>query len=197
MIASTIIEKIRTAAATAADKHAEAARVEAARVEAEGTILSAALEAVAPALSILVGTLRSSYRTTGVGTDRQREHIELHTERGRHLAGDSAPSEDAPRDNRGSLEGHGLYILEDGRLVERTWTGSWSRWQGEGESWVSTLREVTTDEACERAEEGLETLVQRILEMAEKAAKIERSEPAELARLQQIVGLLQGTEGGS
>jgi hypothetical protein len=194
MIASTIIDQIRSTAATAAAKHDEVARLEHARLDAEGTILSAALEAASPALPALVGQIRSAYRLTGHARDDEREEFEIDERRAAYLLGDSGPTEDTPRATRGRYEGTGLYVLEDGRIAVRTWTGSWSRWQGESSTWESALREVTPEEAC--ADWDLEAVVGAILSRVTASAASDDAdrdvaEVAEVARLQQIATLLQ------
>jgi hypothetical protein len=148
---------------------------------AEAEVLTAAIEAARPALRAICSKLVARDLTTGNGdVNRHREQVEYHQERGVHLAGDSKAEEDQPRDNSGAYEGYGLYLLVDGRLANRTWSGSWSRWQGSTTECVSVLEPVTAREAMDEWE--LSECLENLGKALQKQADGNASERAQAAR---------------
>jgi len=53
-----------------------------------------------------------------------------------------------PSDNEGMYEGADVFLRDDGALVELSYEGSWSRWQGTRCEWRGTPREITVEEFC-------------------------------------------------
>ncbi len=62
--------------------------------------------------------------------------------------GSAGPEEDHPRANAGEYEGVELWLREDGTLIELTYSGSWSRWQGASSSWEAEEREYSSAAAA-------------------------------------------------
>ncbi|MBI4822429.1 MAG: hypothetical protein HY791_39580 [Deltaproteobacteria bacterium] len=108
------------------------------------------------------------------------------------------PAFDHPSANRGSFEGSALFLRVDGSLVRLTYSGSWSKWQGEGDEWTADEKRLTPLEAvkaygAEDLPEWVARLTRRCREQLEgkqavkTKAALERAAKLEaLARLSAI-----------
>jgi len=168
---------------------AKAAQLEEDEAEAElvATIIATSL----PAIRHCAVRIRLSAGSSGGGTDRQREDVPTYyPTRGVYLGtGRAGPEEDAPRDNQGAYVGVDEFLLTDGSFARVEYSGSWSRWQGAGQSWEGELtrREwgqtrVSLDTLLERLSAAVGTLAGR--ESATKAAT------ARAAHLRAIIALI-------
>jgi hypothetical protein len=158
------------------EEHAGAKR---AAIEAEALILERALAAAKPGLKAIVSRIRSAERTAwhdNAYTSSEYDHAE---KRGVRVAGVKGPQQIHPRDNSGQYEGEALFVMEDGSLAEGSYSGSWTRWQGQGSGWQMKLVSLSAVEAMEGWElpEVLEGLAQAL-----DAQLGKRAEPAKAAR---------------
>lgn len=51
-------------------------------------------------------------------------------------------------DTKGAYEGAAVFLRDDGALVELSYEGAWSSWQGTRCEWMAIAREITVDEFC-------------------------------------------------
>jgi hypothetical protein len=143
------IESIAAKAAQVGSEFQTSVAARAERDKAEAELLEAVVEKVRPALRAISSRIKKSNRTwwpDNVSTASEHSHFE---ERGLLVHGDAHPECDHPRANRGSYEGGGLWLLTDGTFASVVYEGSWSRWQGEGESWTAELTPLTALEVAE------------------------------------------------
>lgn len=147
MNATDIINQITEAAPLVATARGELdAAIDAERT-AEAEVLARAIELARPALRALVSRIvRESYETAGRNGCNPVSRTEYHDERGLVLVDGYETCKDASG-NRGSISGCRLYLLSDGTLAEATREGSFSHWQGEADSWTSTLAPKTVRDA--------------------------------------------------
>jgi hypothetical protein len=165
-------------ASSAARVAAEKAGHDAAHAQsstAGGELLELLANTVKPALAALVARLQVGsevrfYEATGRSADTptwaQLDGVDLH---GVHVAGNSSPVEDLPRAKSGRYRGRGLWLLEDGRFAELSFSGTWSLEGPEGEVtrlWKAQLHVVSATEAAgrwrvEEIAERLATLLER------------------------------------
>ena len=76
-----------------------------------------------------------SLKSWGCGDSTSRA-----TWKGICIAGDDSEVREGCRDdNRGDIAGCGLWLSPDLTLAEIAYSGSWSRWQGEGSEWETTV----------------------------------------------------------
>jgi hypothetical protein len=144
------ITGIAATAAQVAAQHGELESAIDAERYAEAAILERAIAAAKPALRAICSALRSRDTTTGLADpDKQRREYETHAERGLRLDGDAKAEREQSRADSGTYGGSALYLLDDGTLAERTWSGRWTRWQGGTDETLSTLRPVTPREAMD------------------------------------------------
>lgn len=115
--------------------------------DAEGEVLTKVIEKVKPALRAICGRVVLNERTFWVNVLIERETGK--TMRGLHLDGSESEEEDYPRGNQGNYEGCGLFLRDDGQLVEVTWTGHWTRWQGRSSAFEAEVTVVTPREAMD------------------------------------------------
>jgi hypothetical protein len=135
------IKRIEELAGQVTAQHAEQQAAYGAERAAEAAVLEAALAAARPAARALASRLvrEEVSRWTDDKTSTYEETT-YHELRGAIIAGARKAERDVPRNNRGSYEGSALVLLEDGRLADLAWSGSWSKWQGEGSRVASELR---------------------------------------------------------
>lgn len=162
---NTTIESIATLAATVAAEHTASVEAHASVTSAETALLERIVEAARPALRAVSTRRRTSERTfwpdsACSATKYTPGPLAL------RVAGDG-PDEDHPRAILGTVEGCDLYLYPDGTFVEATYTGSWSRWRGEGSSWETTDRVLTTAEVA--AEYNVDDIVTAISEALSRA----------------------------
>jgi len=56
----------------------------------------------------------------------------------------AGPYENNPRQNQGSYRGVDLLLREDGKMIQMTYEGGWSRWQGSSWGWEAVIVEYVT-----------------------------------------------------
>lgn len=163
---------------------------------AAAEVLARAVEVARPALRAISSRVLQERRTfwpTSVETATEETY---HDVRGLRLAGDG-PERDHPRANDGAIEGEDLLLLDDGRFVRLTWSGSWTRWQGRSsesrsELEILTLAEVVAgwdlDEILAALAKALEAQLSGRAEKTTKAAT-ERAE-----KLRAVAALLGGAK---
>jgi len=187
------ITEIQSVATQVAAQYTETQAAFAAERDAEAALLTAAITAARPALRAISSRILEQSTTTGLATDRQREHTSYRSERGLLLAGVSRPQRDAQRDNSGSYEGCALYLLTDGTLACVVWSGHWSRWQGSSDEQESRLTALTPREAMDTwdcADVITEIHDALAKQLAGKAAEKATAARARAAKLQAILALL-------
>jgi hypothetical protein len=188
------IKRIEQLTNTVAEQHAEQQAAYGAERAAEAAVLEAALAAARPALRALVGRIVREERTRWHDNAYTSTERDYHEERGVAIAGDG-PERLHPRDTDGRWAGHTLYLLEDGRLAQVAWGGTWTKWQGRGSAQTGDLHVYESVLACVEdgwdAEEAVEGLAEALERQAsgrapERAAKArERAE-----RLRAVAKLL-------
>jgi hypothetical protein len=114
--------------------------------EAEAELLTRVVEAVKPALRAVSTRRRITERT--FWPDRACPETVYTAGPAALRVHGSGPKEDYPRANRGSIEGTDLFLNPDGTWTETTYSGSWSRWQGEGSSWDAEAKVLTAHEVA-------------------------------------------------
>lgn len=188
-----LVAHIAVLAPQAAATQAELDAAIKAERDAEAAVLARAIELARPALRSICYRLKSLHRISGIATDRWREVVDHHPLPGLHLDGDSKADRDAPRDNNGVYEGRGLYLLADGTLAVREWSGSWSRWQGATDEEETTLEPVSARDAMDEWDLGdcLESLRDALRKVADgkapERAKAARERAERLAAVAALV----------
>lgn len=142
------LARIETDAPRIAREGAELNVAQNAELDAEAAVLARAIELIKPALAALAHGIRASERTFWPDSAAPATRYTVYEQGGIQLAGNGA-EEDYRRANRGDYEGRALYLLVDGTLAEATYTGSWSRWQGESSEWEAEMMPVTPREAMD------------------------------------------------
>ena len=140
------IEQITHLAATVATEHAASVAAHKTVTEAEAQLLERVVNACKPALRA-VSTRRRITERTFWPDSVCTETVYTSGPSALRVHGSGA-NEDYPRANRGSIEGTDLYLNTDGTWTEATYSGSWSRWQGEGASWDATDKTLTAHEVA-------------------------------------------------
>jgi hypothetical protein len=141
------ITEITTLAGVVAAEHAASVEAHQAVTEAEADLLARVVEAVKPALRAVSSRRRVTERT--FWPDRVcTETVYTAGPLALRVYG-SGPTEDYPRANRGSIEGTDLYLNPDGTWTEATYSGSWTRWQGESSSRDATDKALTVREVAD------------------------------------------------
>lgn len=177
----TDINQITETATKAAANAAELESAIDAERSAEADVLTAAIEAARPALRAICSRMVSRDTDFHIAdVNKARSVVEYHAERGLHLAGAANGERDQPRDNDGGYEGEGLFLLSDGSLARRTWSGAWSKWQGATDDLRSTLAPITVREAMD--EWDLDDCLKNLHEALSKAADGKAPERAAKAR---------------
>ena len=133
------IEGLAVKAAQVSSEYEASVDAIAARNRAEAELLDALIAKVKPALRALSSRIQADERVFWPDNTRSASEKTWRAERGLCVAGDDLARYDYPRANRGSFEGTGLWLLTDGTFAKITYSGSWSRWQGEGMEWLSKL----------------------------------------------------------
>jgi hypothetical protein len=187
------IEKISTSAASVAVIHADLQAAKAEEAAAEVAILERVIEAVRPALRGLSGRLVARDWAEKLGTASACQGRDYHETRAVHVAGDAGSTRDFPKENYGDFTGCGLYLTTDGTWVELTWSGRWSRYQGDGWAAIGTPRTMTTTEVVAEYDtgaivRGLAEALSRYLEG--KATDTARKSRERAAKLQALAALL-------
>ena len=181
------IEAISKAAtAVAADYEANQAAIGLER-DTEAAVLELAIKAALPGLKAVAGRVQTKCTTrwhNGYSSDVK----EKSTDRFIALAGDGATA-DHPRDDRGGYEGYRLLLSAVGRLFEVTYTGHWSRWQGEGGSLETEWKELTPRQAMDVYD--LEDLVDAITKAVQGVASRAEKTKAALERADRLQAILK------
>lgn len=189
---------VEALAAQASRVAAEDARLRAALAaegDARSELLRQVLAAVAPALPALSGRILLS-SVVRVGTDRSEsdEQRVYYSEsgapiRGVHVAGDATPRKDLPSSDAGTLRGRGIWLLEDGRFLELSFDGRWSKKDSPASTWIAQPREVALGEI---ARDSLTDVLARLASALEKQTPEARAVAAEArtARLRAVLTLL-------
>jgi hypothetical protein len=134
------LEQFRHALATVAEIGATVASQEQALAQDEAAVLEQLIANIKPVMRYIDRPIRAAGSVAGnqfahwVYTDMP--------ERGITLAGAGLEeNHDSGDQNRGDYEGNDLVLGRSGTLYYRTFAGSWSRWQGEAESWTTTAND--------------------------------------------------------
>jgi len=62
------------------------------------------------------------------------------------LTGEAGPAQSGARDDTcGDSSGTDVFLIDDGTLALVSYTGSWSRWLGEGSEWTATIEPLTLE----------------------------------------------------
>jgi hypothetical protein len=185
------IEQIAALASVVATEHTDSTKAHAAVTEAEALLLERVVDAARPALRAVSTKRRTSGRTWWP-TNSETASEYTTGSAGLRVCGDG-PEYDCPRANQGKYEGYDLFLLPDGSWIEASYTGSWSRWQGAGDSWEATERTLTTAEVA--AEYDVDVVITAIADALEKAHGSREKRTARalerVAKLQAIAKLLQ------
>lgn len=122
-----------------------------AALDAEHQAYAATLDAVVakirPALRAISSRIRVEHKEWWVGRTRTDDSSRYHDMRGVCVSDTQAgPGRGScPGDqNRGTYTGYDLFLLQDGTWCELKYSGAWTRWQGEDESWEAEVTPVTT-----------------------------------------------------
>jgi hypothetical protein len=132
---------------------------------AESALLAQVRARVQPALRALASRVTSGERTfwpDSVSTATSRSYADW---RGLRVAGDGAEY-DHPRANDGCYEGEDLFLAADGTWHQLVYTGTWSRWQGAGDSWEAEDKTLTDLDVIKKYD--LQTIVETIAEALRK-----------------------------
>ncbi len=159
------------------------------RTEAE--VLAHCIELVRPALKALCNRMLRSDSTRTVD-GKPYGVSEAFVERGLHLSGSAEPQAVQTFDEfSGTYCGHGLFLLDDGRLADRSWSGSWSKYQGSTSSWTSALNITSPLEAMQTY--GLQGCLERLLRALQQQHRSKHTQAAEerTARLQAVLALVK------
>lgn len=145
------VEQITGMAAMVAAEH-QAHQEALAKSQAAGaTLLEAVIKAALPALKAIGTRPERAYQVTGSGEPGKERSKTTHYPH-RCLAlnceqKNMGPNRDAPRDNQGEWEGQDFMLREDGVLIEMTYGGTWSRWQGSSWEWEARVIKEYPDAA--------------------------------------------------
>lgn len=153
----------------------EAGMARTAKTKAEGELLERVIEMAKPALKAVGTRPQIAYHIShhadvnyygGVQTE------ERYAARCVPLSADKfGPEEDCPRANEGRYEGRVFAVRDDGVLVQLTYSGDWSRWQGSSFGYTADVQEyrnaldaiqdgwAKVDEYIERLSKALEGAV--------------------------------------
>ena len=145
------LQKLQEQALTVAAQHEEYTAALTAEQQAEAALLDATVEAIRPALRALASKIRTGYRSWWIGTTDIDSRSEYSDTRGLYVGdGTAGPGRSNPgRDeNRGAHAGYDLFVTTDGKWLELEYSGHWSRWQGEGDEWSATERQLTSAEVA-------------------------------------------------
>lgn len=124
---------------------------------------------------------------------------------GIHVCGDKRVASETWRNgreqNRGVYSGAGLYVDPDGSFFDLTYSGEWSRWQGESSEWTATVATYSTIEDVEKAWAISPSLVEGwISALAEQIAAAQgtraKATAAATARAERLVALATLLRGG-
>jgi len=154
------IAQLKDAAQAAQHKRVEASGAIAAARQAQADVLEAILETFRPAR----GALSCQIQLSSDGEVEAEWHgIPLSCE-----PDDVGPAQEWTNQNEGKYEGSDLFYASAGEgltLIEVTYSGHWSRWQGASCDWTATVRTLSAYEAvCEwpflrRPDELVERLI--------------------------------------
>ncbi len=119
------------------------------RRAAEASLVTTMIEAVKPALRAMATRPRVSQRVFWVNASTEEE-VTRAAWAGVLVTGDpdqraAGPDEDYPRANSGAYEGAEVFLTSDG-LIELSYKGHWSRWQGASSQWEATETRLTAAE---------------------------------------------------
>lgn len=188
------LASLATTAATVAAEHTAYTEALTTEQQAEGALLTKIIATVKPALRALASGIKSrDYSTAGRNGLNPVHTYDTFTERGVLLVDEYDHDKDESG-NRGTNGGSRLYLLDGGQLAEVAREGTWSRWQGEPDTYEATLTIISAGEAVDRYE--LADMVQAIstkLEEQAKGSKAKRTKAAQaraekLAAVASLVG---------
>jgi hypothetical protein len=197
-VTSETLASLATTAAAVATEHEAFTVAVNTQNAAEAALLERIVETVKPALRALASGIKSrDYQTAGRNGCNPVHTYDTFPERGVCLVDGYTSSKDESG-NRGSNEGSRLYLLDDARLAEVAREGTWSRWQGEADTYEATLTIVSAAEAVARYEltDMVSTISTKLEEQA-KGSKVKRTKAAteraaKLAALSTLVGVGHG-----
>jgi hypothetical protein len=112
---------------------------EASLLDAEAETLETLLASLHPVMRYIDSPIRASGHCPG-GQFSSWEY-RLMPEHGLVLAGELEKNRGNGDQNRGSFAGHDLVLGRSGTLTYRSFSGSWSFWQEESESWTTAYQE--------------------------------------------------------
>jgi hypothetical protein len=162
------IEQNAPQAAVQYDEHQAAIQAER---DAEAVILDKAIASAKPALKALSSKIVSdSYETGGQNGCNPVYRYEHHKEQGVVLVDDWSREKDESG-NRGALVGKRLYLLSDGQLAEVERDGQFSHWQGDADTYETTLNIVTARQAMDiwNLDDALKSLAEALQGQANRA----------------------------
>lgn len=168
-----------------------AERAAEAELAAKSELLSNVIQLVKPALRAIGTKPQLSRRWVG-----RRDDVTRYTKRCVALSCDQpmvGPERDSDNysDTRGGFEGQDLLLREDGAIVELTYTGSWSNWQGETSSWTATVKEyASVEEAMADGWDNVELYVSCIVDaVAAAKGSREKSTKKAIERAEKLAAL--------
>ncbi len=180
---STDTTNVQTLATEAAKLATLATDYDAAReaeLDAEASVLDAAIDAVRPALrSMSKRIVQYSYETSGRNGCNPVSETRYFGSRGIVLVDDYERVKDETG-NRGDLSGARLVLLSDSTLARVKRSGSWSCWQGEADTWEAEMSMLTPREAMDRYE--LDDCLAALSAAVETATKALSSDVTDRAR---------------
>ena len=179
-VTSETLATLATTAATVATQHEAFTVARTTEREAEAALLGRIITTVKPALRALASAIKSrDYQTAGRNGCNPVHTYDTFDDRGVCLV-DGFDHDKDETGNRGTNSGSRLYLLDDGRLAEVEREGTWSRWQGEPDTWEATLTIVSAVEAVDRYElaDMIEALNTKLAEQL-KGAKPVRTKAAQ------------------
>jgi hypothetical protein len=167
----------------------------AAETAAEAAILQRAIEIARPALRALCSRLRAEhYTSSGQNGLHPTERSSWHE--GSYLCltdAKFAPATESSDGNVGRYVGCDYGVSRDGSYVCVTYSGRWSRWQGAGDTLVTTVESVTAEEMADASDvsEVLTRLADALRRSAEGGAPARAAKAlARAAKLTAIAALV-------
>jgi len=152
-------------AARVAATHKDAMTAFQAEEAARGALVRRIIQAVLPALPALSTRPVVGKRVWWPDNIRTAEEKDRADWKGICLdeGGAYGPDRDYPTANRGLYEGSATFLRSDGVVVKLTYTGRWSKWQGEAEEYTAYDAVVPDEEVCED-DAALATFTKRLTE---------------------------------
>jgi len=167
IVSTSQIEDLGAKAMMVAKAHEERTKALAELKEARCHALESFLRVIKPALPGLVGRVYSSERTFWPDSTCPETEHEVFPWRGLRIAGDG-PEDLYPRGNSGNVGGTALFATSDGGLIELTYEGSWSRWQGASQGWKATAEIVEPIDVASQLDEIVAMVSERLRAESER-----------------------------